>query len=45
LQSYVNFAGGIATNAHDAAAAKNLLQFLTGPAAAPVLKAKGMEPR
>jgi molybdate transport system substrate-binding protein len=44
LQSYVNFAGGIAANAKDADAAKALIQFITGPAAAPVLKAKGMEP-
>jgi molybdate transport system substrate-binding protein len=44
-QSYVNFAGGIAANGHDPAAAKALLQFLTGPAVTPVLKAKGMEPR
>jgi molybdate transport system substrate-binding protein len=44
LQSYVNFAGGIAANAHDAEAAKALIQFLAGPAVVPVLKAKGMEP-
>jgi molybdate transport system substrate-binding protein len=45
LQSYVNFAGGLAQNARDTTAAKSLLQFLAGPEAAPVLKAKGMEPR
>lgn len=45
LQSYVNFAGGIAANARDAEGAKKLLQYLSGPAIAPVLKAKGMEPR
>ncbi len=45
FQSYINFAAGIATNAHDADAAKALIRFLTGPAVAPVLKAKGMEPR
>lgn len=45
LQSYINFAVGVATNAHDADAAKALIQFLTGPAAPPALKAKGMEPR
>jgi molybdate transport system substrate-binding protein len=44
LQSYVNFAGGIAANTHDADGAKALIQFLTGPAVVPVLKAKGMEP-
>jgi molybdate transport system substrate-binding protein len=43
-QSYVNFAGGIAANARDAEGAKALIQFLTGPAVVPVLKAKGMEP-
>jgi molybdate transport system substrate-binding protein len=45
FQSYVNFAAGIATNTHDADAAKALIQFITGPAVVPVLKAKGMEPR
>jgi len=45
FQSYINFAAGIATDPHDAAAAKALIQFITGPAVTPVLKAKGMEPR
>jgi molybdate transport system substrate-binding protein len=45
FQSYINFAGGIATNAHDAEAAKALMKFITDPAIVPVLKAKGMEPR
>ena len=45
FQSYVNFAGGIATNAQDKDAAKALIQFITGPGVVPVLKAKGMEPR
>jgi molybdate transport system substrate-binding protein len=45
FQSYINFAAGIATNAHDADASKALIQFITGPTAAPILKAKGMEPR
>ncbi len=44
FQSYVNFAGGIAASARDAEAAKALIQFITGPTIAPVLKAKGMEP-
>ena len=44
FQSYINFAAGIATNAHDADGAKALIQFITGPAVVPVLKAKGMEP-
>ena len=45
FQSYINFAAGVATNAQDPAAAKALIQFITGPAVTPVLKAKGMEPR
>jgi molybdate transport system substrate-binding protein len=44
FQSYINFAAGAATNAHDAAAANALIKFLTGPAVPPVLKAKGLEP-
>jgi len=44
FQSYINFAAGIATNGHDHVAAKALIQFITGPAVVPVLKAKGMEP-
>jgi molybdate transport system substrate-binding protein len=44
FQSYINFAAGIATNAHDKEGAKTLIQFIAGPAVAPVLKAKGMEP-
>ena len=42
-QSYINFAGGLAVNPHDALAAKALIAFITSPAVAPVLKAKGME--
>jgi molybdate transport system substrate-binding protein len=44
MQSYVNFAAGVATNARDAEGAKALVQFLSSPAASPILKAKGMEP-
>ena len=43
-QSYINFAGGLASGAHDAESAKALLKFLTSPAVVPVLKSKGMEP-
>ena len=43
FQSYINFAGGIATNAQSADAAKAMIQFIIGPAVAQVLKAKGME--
>lgn len=45
LQSYVNFGGGVSSDAKDKDGAKKLLQFLSGPEAVPVLKAKGMEPR
>jgi molybdate transport system substrate-binding protein len=45
LQSYINFAGAVAANAHDAEGAKALLKFITSPAVVPTLKAKGMEPR
>jgi len=44
LQSYVKFAGGIATNARDPEGAKRMIQFLKGKTAAEVMKAKGMEP-
>lgn len=42
-QSYLVLSGGVATNSANADAAKALLKFLTAPAAAAVLKAKGME--
>lgn len=45
LQSYINFAGGVATSTHNADAAKALIKFITSPAAAPILKAKALEPR
>jgi len=45
LQGYINFAAGVSANANNAEAAKAVIQFLTGPAAAPVYKAKGMEAR
>jgi molybdate transport system substrate-binding protein len=43
LQSYISFAGGVATNSHNADAAKALIKFITSPAAAATLKAKGEE--
>jgi molybdate transport system substrate-binding protein len=43
LQEYLRFQASVSANAKDAAAAKKAIQFLTGPAAAPVLKAHGME--
>jgi molybdate transport system substrate-binding protein len=42
IQVYTVFGGGIAPASHDGAAA--LVQFLTSPAAASVLKANGLEP-
>ncbi len=44
LQSYISFSAGIATNTQNAVAAKALIKFLAGPAAASALKAKGEEP-
>ena len=45
LQSYISFSAGVATNTHNADAAKALIKFIAGPAATPILKAKGMERR
>jgi molybdate transport system substrate-binding protein len=42
IQVYTVFGGGIAPTSHGAAA--TLIQFLTSPAAASVLKVDGMEP-
>jgi molybdate transport system substrate-binding protein len=46
LQDYEGFtwAAGITTNSKEPAAAKALVQFLTSPVAAAVIKVKGMEP-
>ena len=44
LQSYVGYSAGVGTAAKEAEAGKALINFLKAPAAAPVLKAKGMEP-
>jgi molybdate transport system substrate-binding protein len=44
IQTYTTFAGGVGAAAHDPAGAAALIKFLTGPNAAPVIKAKGMEP-
>ena len=43
IQSYVVLVGGVATNAKSTAAAKELLEFLAGPMALPVLTKKGVE--
>jgi molybdate transport system substrate-binding protein len=44
IQAYVLFAAAIGTAAKDTNAAKALIQYLTAPSAAPVFKAKGLEP-
>ena len=44
LQSYVVFTAGVSPGTKEGAAAKAFIDFLKGPASAPVLKAKGMEP-
>lgn len=44
IQSYVRWSGVVATNASAPVMAKDLLKFLAGPTAVPVLKAQGMEP-
>jgi molybdate transport system substrate-binding protein len=45
LQSYVVFMAGVSSASKNADAARSLIKFLTAPAAAPVFKAKDMEPR
>jgi molybdate transport system substrate-binding protein len=44
IQNYTVYAAGLGAGAKDAEAAKALIKALTGPAAADVLKTKGMEP-
>jgi molybdate transport system substrate-binding protein len=44
LQRYVAVALGVGTTAREPGAAKALITFLTAPTAAPVYKAKGLEP-
>jgi molybdate transport system substrate-binding protein len=44
IQSYVFFAGAVSTNAVVPDIARDLIKFLTGPAAIPVIRSKGMEP-
>ncbi len=44
VQSYVVFSAGVSSASKSASAAKLLIDFLKSPAAAPVLKTKGMEP-
>ena len=44
LQRYVVFTAGVGATSKDTAAARAFIDFLKTPAAAPVLKANGMEP-
>jgi molybdate transport system substrate-binding protein len=44
IQNYTVYAAGLGASAKESDAAKALLKALSGPAAADVLKAKGMEP-
>src|SRR5262249_26721782 len=44
IQNYTVYAAGLGTNAKESAAAKMLLDALSGPASAEVLKSKGMQP-
>jgi molybdate transport system substrate-binding protein len=43
IQSYVTFSGAVSSGATAPAAARQLLRFLQGPAAARVIRAQGME--
>lgn len=44
LQTWIGFAGGVGANARDPQAARALLQFMTAPPAAAVLRKAGVEP-
>jgi molybdate transport system substrate-binding protein len=44
LQAYIGFAAGVGADAKEPDAAKALVRFLTSSEAAPVLRAKGIEP-
>lgn len=44
VQIYTVFAAAAASGARDAAASRAFIEFLAAPAAAPVIRAKGMEP-
>jgi len=45
LQNYVSFSAAAGAHAKNPESGNKLIAFLTGPGAAPVYKAKGMEPR
>jgi molybdate transport system substrate-binding protein len=44
LQSYVTFAAGIGAHSKEPQGARDLIVFLTGPMATPVIRKQGMEP-
>lgn len=44
VQSYISFVAAVGTNSHASDVARELIRFLTGPVAAPVIKSQGMEP-
>ena len=44
IQYYITFTAGVSANSRAPEAARELIKFLTGPAAVPVIKAQGMEP-
>lgn len=43
IQSYISFVGAVGSNSRAPDTARELLKFLGGPIAAPVIKAQGME--
>lgn len=44
IQNFTVYAAGVAVAAKNGAAARDFVKFLSGPAALPIIKAKGMEP-
>jgi molybdate transport system substrate-binding protein len=44
VQSYISFVGDVGSSAHAPDVARELIRFLTGPIAVPVIKSQGMEP-
>src|ERR1700685_174947 len=44
LQQITTYAAGVTASAKEANAARALIQAMTGPSAAPIWKAKGLEP-
>jgi molybdate transport system substrate-binding protein len=44
IQNFTVYAAGVGTGAKDAAEARALVEFLSGPHALPIIEAKGMQP-